>query len=169
MRTRGSAVCSPRGPTSRMTTAWGSLVPPMPIAVTTSLSVTTEGKETRKMARAPHISKGADHRLSKIQTLVHKTDISPRDRCIFNLITSLTGINRVEEVREVFGCSSLQTSLQGSKHSPTLHCWQNVIYIYLCVCEGWGAGGRALTFHQPHGASPAGQTSAARTHAHRGC
>lgn len=126
-------------------------------------------KENGQRARAPHISKGADHRLSKIQTLVHKTDISPRDRCIFHLITSLAGINRVEEVRELFGCFSLQTSLQGSKHSRTLHCWQNVIYIYLCVCEGWGAGGRALTFHQPHGASPAGQTSAARTHAHRGC
>lgn len=79
-------------------------------------------KATRERARAPHISKGADHRSSKIQTLVLKTDISLKGTCIFNLITSLTGINKVEKAREVFSCFSLQTTLQGSKHPPTPHC-----------------------------------------------
>lgn len=79
-------------------------------------------KVTRERARAPRISKGADHGSSKIQTLVLKTDISPKGTCIFNLITGLTGINKVEKAREVFSCFSLQTSLQGSKHAPTPRC-----------------------------------------------
>lgn len=113
----------------------GSLVPSVPTAGPTSPSAPPNPsgpqrrywgmaarKATRERARAPHISKGADHRSSKIQTLVLKTDISLKGTCIFNLITSLTGINKVEKAREVFSCFSLQTSLQGSKHPPAPHC-----------------------------------------------
>lgn len=80
----------------------------------------TDRKATRERDRAPRISKGAYHRSSKIHPLVLKTDVSPKGMCIFNLITSLTGINKVEKAREVFSCFSLQTSLQGSKHPPAL-------------------------------------------------
>lgn len=64
-------------------------------------------KATRESARAPHISKGADQSSSKIHPSVLKTDRSPKGTCIFNLITSLTGINKVEKAREDFSCFSL--------------------------------------------------------------
>lgn len=79
-------------------------------------------KATRERARAPLISKGADQRSSKIHPVVLKTDVSPKGTCIFNLITSLAGANKVEKAREVFSCFSLQTSLEGSKHAPTPRC-----------------------------------------------
>ena len=82
--------------------------------------------------------------------MVLKTDLSPKGTRIFNLITSLAGINKVEKARQVFSCFSLQTSLRGWKPPPTPRCCQNIISIYSCVClgaqgraEGWGSSGQS--------------------------